>query len=428
VLGLGKDVLRVGAVGCGNIFNYGHMPMYPEIEGARLVAFYDVDVKQAQRAKERYAQILQKVIEEKPAIPEIYTWRWVSPDEIAENLKENMAELRIYENPEDLLGNVDIVDVCTPPKWHVEYAVMTLERNANAMTEKPMGRTWWEARKVRDAVAKSRAFYQLNDDNVFHPRFQIFKNVIEEGTIGEVKHIWLYRGSHGPEPRAWFWNPEISGGGCLMDYGTHAVTTSWYLVGFDKMPVKVKSDSIKKSHKHRLIEGRLQTINVEDDAHVRILFEDPKNGNWITASIEATWSRPLVGTGDPSFGFVRIDGTEGVAMGYQDEAGNNFVKVSRTGFGDKLVPVPRIEEERESMKNEIRSFVKSIEEGRPSLCNEEIGIGTMEILGAAYLSEVKGRVSLSLEEFKEFCEDFGKKYPNEKAPSAIIQYLMQPYQ
>jgi len=424
---LGKDVPRVGAVGCGGIFNHAHMPAYLGIDSARLVGFYDVDLKQAQRAKERYAQMLQKITNGKSAIPEIRAWRWVSPDEIVENFRGNIDELRVYENPEDLLANVDIVDVCTPPKWHVEYAVMALETNVNAMTEKPMSRTWWEARKVREAIAKSKAFYQLNDDNVFHPRFQIFKNVIEEGAIGEAKHVWLYRGSHGPEPRAWFWNPEVGGGGCLMDYGTHAVTTSWYLVGFDKMPVKVKSDSIRKSHKHRPIEGRLQSIDVEDDAHIRILFEDRENGNWITASIEATWSRPLVGTGDPSFGFVRIEGTEGVAKGYQDEAGNNFVKVSRTGFGDKLVAVPRIEEEKDSFENEIGSFVKSVQEGRPSLCNEEIGIGTMEILGAAYLSEVRGRTSVSLEEFRDFCEDFGRRYPNEKVSSAIIEYLMQPY-
>ena len=44
------------------------------------------------------------------------------------------------------------------------------------------------------------------------------------GLIGEVQSLWIARGSHGGEG-GWFWNPVLSGGGCLMDYGTHAVAS-----------------------------------------------------------------------------------------------------------------------------------------------------------------------------------------------------------
>ncbi len=424
-----KRNLRVGAIGCGHIFNLAHVYAYTEIENVDLVGFYDIDPKRAEETKENYARVLEKLIKERTPIPKIYQWSnpFFSQEDISEQFQRNIRELVVYREPEELLKDVDIVDICTPPKWHMTYAIKALLKDVNAMTEKPMSRSWWEARKIKPILTKSKAIYQLNDDNVFHPRFQIIKNSVEDGAIGDVKHVTLYRGSNGPERNSWFWNPEISGGGSLMDYGTHAVTMSWYLIGFDKKPVKVKSDFIKSGYRHRLIEGRLQTIQVEDDAHVRVLFEDHKNGEWIDASIEATWSRPLVGLGSDDSSYVKIEGTEGTVVAYRDKKGVDVVRIRKTGFGDRIVPVPKVEHERDSIRNEIRSFTESVRNGQRSICNEDIGIGTLEILGAAYLSEVRARRSVLLSEFRDFCETYAQKYPDEEVSSRIIEYLMSPY-
>ena len=55
-----------------------------------------------------------------------------------------------------------------------------------------------------------------------------------------------------------------------MDYGTHAVTSLWYLVGFDAVPRQVKSLRIESRMKTRPLEGRIQKVKVEDDAYIRV--------------------------------------------------------------------------------------------------------------------------------------------------------------
>ena len=98
--------------------------------------------------------------------------------------------------------------------------------------------------------------------------------------IGEVQHIWITRGYHGPEDRGdWFWDPMENGGGAIMDYGSHAVSSVWFLAGYDKSPDRVRSLGIEARQKMRLIGGRFQQIETDDDAHFKVRFVNPKNGD-----------------------------------------------------------------------------------------------------------------------------------------------------
>jgi hypothetical protein len=102
--------------------------------------------------------------------------------------------------------------------------------------------------------------------------------------------------------------------------------------------------------------------------------------------------------------------------------------VVRYGYGEKLIQVPTVKPERESVEGEIRNFVECVRQGVPSILNEDVGLGVMEILGSAYLSEVRGRLAVSPDEFKEFCEEVGSKYGSDlEAGAAIVSALMKPY-
>lgn len=217
-----------------------------------------------------------------------------------------------------------------------------------------------------------------------------------------------------------------------MDYGTHAVTTMWFLAGFDKVPKAVKSNRISTRHRHRPIESRLQVVDgVDDDAHVMLRFEDPKTGAWTTAVIEATWSWPeLASRGDDVRGFIKIDGTEGILTYNEDPDGNGFLDITRYGFGTKRLPVPMITSEDESFEAEIKNFIKCVTDGVPSILNEARGITIMEILGAGYLSELSGRTAVSLEDFRKYSDEIASKFnpqDGEAIQLEIIKNLLKPY-
>jgi hypothetical protein len=86
-----------------------------------------------------------------------------------------------------------------------------------------------------------------------------------------------------------------SGGGCVMDYGSHAVTSTWFLVGYDKVPVEIRSLGLKTREPTRVVDGRYQHITIDDDATFKVRFVDSTNDDWITAIIQVTWSWPELG-------------------------------------------------------------------------------------------------------------------------------------
>src|SRR5262249_31901841 len=142
---------------------------------------------------------------------------------------DSHSDISICNTPEELLEKVDMVDVCSTVRWHAYYAAMALEHNVHVVTEKPMARTWWEAQRVAEVAKTSKALFQLNDDNVFIPRYQALRHVVESGMIGEVQTIWIARGYPGSTRNAWFWESLEAGGGGIMDYGSHAVASTWFL-------------------------------------------------------------------------------------------------------------------------------------------------------------------------------------------------------
>lgn len=422
-------VLKVGAIGCGGIFNFAHLPAWVDTEDAQLIALYDIDHKHLEQTKQRYLALLKKRIKETESQVPNENETEISLKERADFYKNKLENITIYSDVHELIKDVDVIDVCTPVKYHAPYAIMGLEHNVHAMTEKPMARTWWEANKLVKAVEKSEAFYQLNDDNIFLPRYQLMKNIIEGGMIGDVQSCWIARGSHGPEWNPWFWNPQISGGGCLMDYGTHAVTSLWYLIGFDKEPTEVKSIRISTRHKHRLIENRLTKVSVDDDAHFKVMFRYPTNNSWITMIIEATWSWPELGEESSSVsGFIRIQGSNGELTGYRDKEGADWIKISGIEHKDKLMRVPETVPEIDSIRGEIRSFLSCVRQNKKPVLNERVGLGVMQVLGSAYLSEVRDRKTITLEEFRRFNHELSSKYKSdEELENAVVDFLMKPY-
>lgn len=399
---------RVGAIGTGNVFNHAHVPAYVALDSVQLVAIYDPDLQAAERTRQNYTEQLTQATGD-PADP---------------------AEVVLCTSPEVLLEQVDMVDICTPARWHPYYVAMALERDIHAMTEKPMARTWWEAQHAATVASESRALFQLNDDNVFLPRYRILRNIIDSGMIGQVQTVWIARGSHGPESNPWFWQPQEGGGGCVMDYGTHAVTSVWFLIGYDKVPTEVRSLGLATRQRMRLIGRRFRQIEIDDDAHFKVRFVDPANGDWVTAVIEATWSWPELGPrGDSLHGYISIKGSTGVATGYVDEEDRDYVRVTWYADGERLFPVETVLAERESFQAEIDNFVRCIQAGEPSILNADVGVGVMGVLNAAQLSELRGRVAITLQDVAEFSQQVAGDAPNPwQGGDRIISVLAKPYQ
>lgn len=377
-----KKPFKVGCVGAGMILNVAHIPAYVELrDKVILTAIFNPSKDRAQSAKDSYISKMQEA-------GAVVDW-----------------DVVICDTADELMSLVDIVDICTPSRYHAYYSALALEKNVHVMSEKPMSRNWLEANNVAEIAAKSKAVYQLNDDNVFLPRYQYIKNVINSGVIGDIHDVWLARGTYSSARSDWFYDPVLSGGGCILDYGSHAVQASWFLIGLDKIPQEVRSIRIGVKDRTRLINGRLRDISVDDDAHFKVRYKNPKNGDWINIVIETTWSWPdFAKDGSDAKGFIRVEGTEGTVTSHFDEDGQEYVKISTHTLGERLIPIKSYTTETLSFRDEILNLIRCIESSNESIMNAKICAQTIKVINAAQLSELNGRKSVNMAEVEEFCK------------------------
>lgn len=399
------SLLRLGIIGAGSICNGAHIPAYvANRDVLRVAAIYDLDATRAEQTKEHYLSLMR------------------------EAGVNDCPDILVADSADQLIDQVDFVDVCTSLKYHAHYASKALRKGVHAMSEKPMARTWPEAMEVVEAAKSTGALYQLNDDNIFLPRYQHFRNAVASGTIGDVTELWITRGSHSSDRAEWFYDPIEAGGGCILDYGSHAVTGSWFILGFDKEVEAVRSIRIGIRERTRLVASRLREIEVDDDAHFKVLYRNPANGDWSSVVIEATWAYPeFARFSSDSHGYVFIRGTEGTVSGFFDDAGQEYVRIERYAGGEFQFPIKTYASEDQSFREEIRNFCACIVSKKQPILGAETGAKTIRTINMAQLSEQLGRKTVTVEEFEAFASQQRCDTPLETG-DAIAACLARPKQ
>ena len=402
--------VKIGVVGSGGIFQGAHLPAYPDTYEAHLVSLCDVSsdvlVSAERKTRSLYLEKAQKAEERGDA-------------EQAEQLREDAKNLKTYSDVSEMLSNeeLDLVDVCTPTKFHSSTAITALNQGVNVMCEKPMARTYLECLEVVDAVEKSGKFYQHNENWLYDPFWYNAKKLIESGVIGENQLVFVATAHGGPEWASWFWNPDVAGGGALLDNGVHAITTSWFLNGFDKKPSVVKAADpygICIRMKTRILQGMFKPFEVEDDAHILIRFENSE-GKWSTAHVEGSWShRDSLDT--------IIIGTNGTIRPTQKEA-DTVLEITDAFGGKREINLGRVSWT-QSFAGEIRNMCNCVLNGARPICDEKIGTETTAIVQSAYLSQKKGRKPVTLEEFKKYAQKIKEK-EGKNAAEALMKDLLK---
>lgn len=400
--------VRIGVVGCGGIFLGAHLGAILDVSEAKLVALYDINQFNLQKAerivKEKYEEKIRKLEESKDL-------------KSAEILKNDLKEIKSYRNFNSFLkeAKIDLVDVCTPPSSHREIVISSLKTGKNVMCEKPMARTYIEAMEMVEAVKKYRKIYQHNENWIWDASWYNAKKIIDAGTIGEIQFMIISAAHSGPEWANWFWKPEIAGGGACSDMAIHSLTTSWFLAGFEKEPKKVKAtppEGISIKMPVRFIEGKFQKISVEDDAHFSVEYEDRDTLHWITANIEGSWCNR-----DTSESI--IIGSKGNIRFGSDEKGKYILLTDIFNNQRKMYL-----QHTSSFAGEVRNICRCILENTRSICDERIGAESTAILGCAYLSQKRGMKTVYLEEYREYILNLKKK-KGDTACEYLLKEMME---
>jgi predicted dehydrogenase len=121
--------------------------------------------------------------------------------------------------------DVDIVVVATPNAHLAPIAEAALASGKHVLLEKPMGRNLSDARRLASAAEAAGRVLKVGFNHRYHPAVAEVLGTAASGRLGRLVHI-LARYGHGGRPgleREWRSDPELAGGGHLLDQGVHIV-------------------------------------------------------------------------------------------------------------------------------------------------------------------------------------------------------------
>ncbi|MFX0098458.1 MAG: Gfo/Idh/MocA family protein [Candidatus Hodarchaeota archaeon] len=408
----------VGIVGCGFIVNKAHVPSLAKSTNGYVKGFYDIKKDSAEAMKDTYLKLLTKT--KHPL------------------LSEAQANTKVYDDLDEMIKDVDIVDIAVPPKYHLEITRKAFNNGKHVICEKPLCRTWWEAKQNEDLVKiakEKKLVFLMHTQGMFNPLIMTGQGLLHDQKI--IGNITKIRTLHqGADPKwtvalASLWDKEHSGGGALMDIGPHAFAGMWYWLNGAKV-TSVKSEKIEHVIPERKIAGELTKVKVDDDAHITINWEDA-SGNKIVGELEATWDKKdwyegKVGSSLAPDLYYEVHGTDGIFSFPQVKPipPTVFFKITRQdgSIEKKNFKPPPGGYEEVVFFDEIFHNIDGKVKPRNDL---EYAIDMMKVFGAAYLSEKNGRKEVTIDEFTKHCEGIAKGSDDaEKQALDIISDLIAP--
>ncbi len=134
--------------------------------------------------------------------------------------------------------DVDAVVVGTPNALHHPQALAALEAGKHVLIDKPMAVTVAEGEEL--VAAASISGLTLLVGHMWRYRDEVIaaRDRIAAGSVGRPVRTRGF-GVHARwGPAGWFTDPDLAGGGALIDMGIHAIDTARFLLG-DPAPVRV---------------------------------------------------------------------------------------------------------------------------------------------------------------------------------------------
>lgn len=134
--------------------------------------------------------------------------------------------------------DVKIVIVATPNHLLAEIAEAAIKAGKHLLVEKPAARNALELEPLMRATRNSAVKVRVGFNHRYHPALQKARELYSAGSLGEMMFV---RGRYGHGGRRgyeneWRADPELSGGGELIDQGVHLIDLArWFLGDFSEV-------------------------------------------------------------------------------------------------------------------------------------------------------------------------------------------------
>lgn len=191
---------------------------------------------------------------------------------------DDLEEMLTATKPEAVTAFGNIFD-------HLAVVEAAAPKGIHVMVEKPLAVSVAHAKKMADLARKHKIHLITNYETTWYPSVEKAQELLEAGTIGEMRKLIVRDGHRGPkkigvssEFLEWLTDPKLNGGGAIIDFGCYGANLSTWLHN-GKKPISVTA-----------ITQQLQpenNPNVDDDATIILTYEDSQ------VILEPSWNWPI---------------------------------------------------------------------------------------------------------------------------------------
>ena len=309
-------MLKVGVFGVGHLGKF-HLNNWKEIEGVKLVGFFDPNNEAAKQVTAEYG-------------------------------------LKRFMDEDKLMDACDIIDVVVPTDHHFEVCMAAVRKGKHVFVEKPLTNTIEEAKQLVNMIKEANVKFQVGHVERFNPAYLAIKDMNLNPMFIEVHRLAQF-------------NPRGTEVSVILDLMINDI---------DIILSLIKSDV-----KNILASGVAVMTDTPDIANVRIEFNNGCVANLTSSRISMKKMRKMrLFQKDAYLGIDFLQKkTEIIKLKHADDA-NVFSFDIETPHGKKTIAVANPEIlPANAIKLELESFVNAINNNTPTVVSEIDGLLAMEV-------------------------------------------------
>lgn len=193
-----ERVWQIGLIGCGAIARKKHLPLCRQLPQVHLRGLFSKNRAHATAAAAEFGD----------------------------------AATEVFPSAEEMLAckEIDIIVICTPNSTHAAYSIAALNHGKHVICEKPMAMTSEEARAMLTAAEENHRMLHISYQNRFLDSALLAKHFVDQGELDNIYYAKAYAVRRRAVP-TWGGTTQLAttGGGCLMDIGSHAIDLALWL-------------------------------------------------------------------------------------------------------------------------------------------------------------------------------------------------------
>jgi predicted dehydrogenase len=281
---------------------------------------------------------------------------------------ESLHSTPVYTDYRKMLSEVpaDGAIVCSANAKHKDMVKDCARVGIPILCEKPIATKTTDAREMLAVCQAHEVPLGMCFPARFSEGLSQAKHLIGQGGMGKV--LAVKATNHGTMPGDWFVDPELAGGGAIMDHTVHVVDALRWLFEAEFTQVFAHASN------------RLHNLGVEDTGLLSL-----EMSNEVIVTLDTSWSRPNRSYpiwGDVSFTIVGTRGVLNLELfpwtlnHYSEEAGKHLV-ISQDGDLNRLL---------------LGNFIGALSSRTTLMPDGVDGLRALEVVEAAYQSVASGTV------------------------------------